>query len=1228
VSIVAECPHCETRFTLQDDLVGRSMRCPNLDCREIFEVRPKYPGAAPPAPAKPEEPNDLVLSLDGNTPPTAVGAVEDMLPVVDAVLASPPPPPPKPQPARRTPRPKPKPTEKPEPEVIDAVVVAPPVREVVWSADKEEPAAAPPRGGRVKAEPVEDDEPILRRRKRSNRGPLILVILSIMTVLAAGAGALYLFQFQQKKEERLAEQAKEQYGKAEWATAAKSYEQLAADYPDSERTEEYRFFADLASMQAVVRSVTIVENPRPAVERLKSFVAARRDSPFARPKEYGHDIIDAGKKLGEDIGKYAEGRVQAFAADRSKPAELKSAEEMVAEGRGLPALLEPFRAKEDSPFVEISKKLDEVEAGIRGERRRLDVMARVRARLAEATAVAIEEAKDDLRRSGYADDAEALGLIQAAEANFLAQVRYEPDPAGPQPPSPSEAASLLFVSPIGETKVANRGQLDEPPVVFLAVARGVLYALDEDHGNLIWTLRLGPDVYDPPPVVRIAFPEGAIDLAVAASNITGTPVLSGIEVNTGRIRWQQRLEAPAVGPAAIVGTRAFVPLRDSVGTVAVVDLTSGTRMGRIVIGQPVGQIAVRPGTDHLYIAAESRRVFVFDAAADPSEGSRPWCLRVIPTDHPAGTLRNPPLVLGPVSDDAGTRLLVICQADGPTAMKLRAFPLPLTPGASPGAPPVIEAIAAAHEFMVPGWTQFPVASDGERLVLVTDAGQFRLFGINQPGNNDRALFTIPHPDLPHPPDQKPAPGLVIPAEEGTYWVLAGGTLQKFRRSVLFDRGLSVVGVEGTAAAIGEPTQPAQFNAGRDTAFLVVRSPNSAGCRALAIDVGNGQVRWERQLGMVPAAPPVATAGGLVLLDVDGGAVTAPREALAKLQGESQASMEWMTAGPLKGGIKPSVAMRSADGKTLFTVTPVSSPDGDRWVIRRFEHGRLERTGSVKAPSGIAGSPAVMNGELLIPAADGLVYRIRLGGRGRPVGLARGPQWADRGITDPKAFVVVLSDEEFATSDGGRVLSKWVWPKDGDWSSGSERWQVRERIAVPPVSLAAAGGQQPSLLVADVTGAVWLFPADRGGPAARQWVPGRTVSIPAGTIADSLVTRTDANGDRLAIYAVDGKRVVCLDLDRSEPKWVVVLGDDAGRTLVGTPQAIGKDWLVTDLAGRVTVLNGETGETVTSREVALPGVVPAEPALAIDESRVLVPLSDGSAVVLPFPAAAPQPRAKP
>src|SRR4029077_2145050 len=143
---------------------------------------------------------------------------------------------------------------------------------------------------------------------------------------------LFILRFQDQTEKNLAKQADEEYKKGDYASASRSFEKLAADYPTSDEQPRYAFFADLSGMQVVVRSVTNRENPDAAVERLKKLMATQKDSPFAKHTSgFGRDILEAGKKLGEDVAGHADDRVKAFRADRSgKPGELERADKAVA----------------------------------------------------------------------------------------------------------------------------------------------------------------------------------------------------------------------------------------------------------------------------------------------------------------------------------------------------------------------------------------------------------------------------------------------------------------------------------------------------------------------------------------------------------------------------------------------------------------------------------------------------------------------------------------------------------------------------------------------------------------------------------------------------------------------------------------------------------------------------------------------------------------------------------
>jgi hypothetical protein len=205
------------------------------------------------------------------------------------------------------------------------------------------------------------------------------------------------------------------------------------------------------------------------------------------------------------------------------------------------------------------------------------------------------------------------------------------------------------------------------------------------------------------------------------------------------------------------------------------------------------------------------------------------------------------------------------------------------------------------------------------------------------------------------------------------------------------------------------------------------------------------------------------------------------------------------------------------------------------------------------------------------------------------------------------------------------MTRWTWPAGKGWADGGGRWEVREKIAAPPLLLPATGGRTARLLVADTTGGVWLYGL-QGGEPIRQWVPGRTASLPGGKIA-GFTARTDAAGRQMVVFTVDQKRLVCLNANQDDLRWVTGNWDDVSR-VVGLPQPAGEDkWLVTDLAGRVSIFEGESGLSVATKEVGLPGAVPEAAAVMVGADRAIVPLSDGSVSVVDFSVAAPVPPPK-
>ncbi|MBA4187025.1 MAG: hypothetical protein C0467_03310 [Planctomycetaceae bacterium] len=1205
MSIVAQCPHCETKFNLEPEMAGKKMRCPNFDCQQVFTVKPGARPTEPPPPppaAKPVPPSSNPRMAKPKAPDVTVVPSQLAKPRTSKLPQSPPVGPPK-------------------------------VKEVVWSEDTDVPPPPPKAKKPLRAtvdEPDEpDDAPILRRKKKKERGPWILIGMLAVVFVVLGGGVLYVLKFQGENEELLAKQAEAEYKKPDYPSAKKAFEKLAADYPESENAPKYKFFAELSDLQSAVKSVTNRDNPDVAQDKLRKFIEANKASEFAKHTSgYGRDIYEAGKKVGEDLVAHAEDRLKKYQANRaSNGVELERLDKTVAGGRELIPLVEAFKAPDDSSLDSIRKGFDQVEAGAKKERDRTAALAKAAKQLETPTDAVIQATETELTTAGIVNEPEAQAMLIAARGKLRESVKYEADVAAPRAAPTSATATVLFVSPVGPTRRPPAAAPGEaPPSVFLAVARGILYALEEDSGSLVWAVRVGPEITEPPAIARVELADGPTDLAVVTSNAGGEPAIAGYVVKSGEAKWYQPLPAPAAGPAAIIGTRAFVAIRDSEGTIYEFDLTTGIRKGRIRLGQPAGPgPVVRPGTGLLYVAADARRIYVLDAGAKDDDGTLkdPQCVQVIATGHLPGTLRTTPTLLGADGDTPGDRWMVVAQADGPSTTKIRAFSLPpIEPPTDGKVPPETAAIASV-EIPVPGWVWFPPASDGERLALATDAGQFRLLGMKQPNNFDRPLFALPTPSQPTPADGTAVPGLAFPSEEAAFWVLSNGMMQKFRLGLLPSRGVEVIPA-GPRLALGVPTQPPQLNNRKTAACLVVRSLNSAGSRAVLVNLSDGEIRWQRQLGVIPAAPPIVQDGGVVLAAEDGGIVAVPGTDAAQPGRTTVAPPAWVIADSPENATGPTLVTASADGKLIYTVTPILVTEIQKpvakWLIRRVSGGQITHRGTAIAPGAIAGPPVILGESLLVPAVDGSVYRHVAGtGKANPDTLVAGPPWAsDRRPTDAVCSITPTSETSFLTNDGSRKFATWNWPKSANWSPVGKEWELGERpagagVVLPP----AAAGEAPRLLLADVTGSVWMFASDRPGQSVRRWRP--SGGLPSGKPTSPFVVQADAMKRLVVTYTVENKFLVCLDPERDLPRWAKKVSDDADITLVGPPCPAGTGrWIVSDLGGRVTLFDTEGEKIGTPLQIGLAGVVPAVAAGVVGGTGVLAPLSDGSAVVLTLP----------
>jgi hypothetical protein len=448
---------------------------------------------------------------------------------------------------------------------------------------------------------------------------------------------------------------------------------------------------------------------------------------------------------------------------------------------------------------------------------------------------------------------------------------------------------------------------------------------------------------------------------------------------------------------------------------------------------------------------------------------------------------------------------------------------------------------------------------------------------------------------------------------------------------------------GQPIPLGEATQMPQTNARKDAVCLVVRSQNSDGCKAVLLNLRDGSFIWQRQLGVVPATSPIPQEDGLLLVAKDGGMFKIPRALPETKKASTVVPAEWLIAAPPESVTSATVVAVSADGKTAYTVTPTVVTEDlksiPKYLIRKVVDGKLVHEGTVNAPilptgaaAPLAGLPVVHGASLMLPAGDGIVYRHLPGtGKNNPDTLVAGPQWTGdpRSDSSIRCYITPLPEGAFLTSDGTKRLARWDWPAEGRWNPAGGM-ELSEQPAGAGLLIPSTAGAPPRLLVADASGKLWLFPNDRGGQPLRRWRPG-VGGIPAGRPTSPLVMQMDAMGKPMVAYSVDDRSVVCIDPDNDLPRLAVKTGEEVEGILVGSPQAVGGGrWAITDLGGKVTIYDTASGKSLGSTSIGLAGAVPATAGTPLNGKELLVPLLDGSAIVLPLPAApeaGPEPKVK-
>ncbi|HVX58980.1 MAG TPA: PQQ-binding-like beta-propeller repeat protein, partial [Pirellulales bacterium] len=792
-----------------------------------------------------------------------------------------------------------------------------------------------------------------------------------------------------------------------------------------------------------------------------------------------------------------------------------------------------------------------------------------------------------------AKDAKILEQQAAARRAEAGHIRYTPHPADDSPP----IVALDHASTLGQQTIAvvwgrPATAADGPAsrTAITSLARGILYVFDE-QGAVRWFRRLGVDSYRPP--VRVLDGSTAAEILLAVSSESNS--LTALDAETGKLLWSYRPQADISGPLTVIDVpqrngqapkrRGMLPTAN--GEIHVLELSLGKCLGRYRLGRSMTVGGVYDSQTGLaFFPADSERVFALDPAAidDPRRAA---CPSLLYTRHPSGAFRSPPSVVG--------QYLILPESSDLTQTRLRVFETSKGGFADPQARPLAEQA-------VQGWSWFAPLATPDRIMLATDQGELGLFGVNLDNRNE-ALYPMieggSNQTIMHLPTDGASPTLAAHADGFLLWALAGGRLYKLAVD-FFGQTIRSLWPESAPASTlgGSPVHEAQTVsvADRPALCLTTMSANGRRYQATAVDADEGELLWQRQLGLHPIGDPIIADGRVLLIDANGQtlAVEAPDDSSASVShlvqpsdssGPGNGEADVIRFSALDGAIW--LAVESAEEKTL-AVRPAATNDG--W--RRLP--LVER---------LQGRPALLGDFLIVPCADGQLYRLRVDGRAAPTNEQLFRWRRDSAPETDTAEIYPLTSDSIFLCDGKRRLRRLQFrTKDqvSQWFEVGDAYESAHRLTTP--CLVA----KDHVLVADDAGEVHALDIHSPGRLWRSWSLG-------GRASGELLLA----GDRL-LAVVDRRRLACLDPSGAEendkPRWTV--GDFEGR-ICGSPLVVGETVMVTDASRHVTGIRRDNGERLWRLELA-PHVGPMAAAAPLGTHHLLAPLADGTLLLAPLP----------
>jgi hypothetical protein len=1159
------CPRCESKYQLDAGMRGKRMRCPNPICRAVFDVRDDNdpPLPAPPAQGTPlEEPKAKETAPLAKAKPVEAEPRETAPPVVSRPVETQPVEAMKPEPAKRMPIPKPI-QPKPALETADdfpgddetaPVPTTPAIATEAWQPEawdvppvREGVPSVPVRA--TIAPPLATPEPVKRRRA-------LWVIVAMVLALGIVAGASYwhIRGSIETNEAESFQRAEELYQEQRFSDASSALQKLYRDFPDSPHNKKYRFLAELSDVRQAVDLRESPEETRKAFERVLQLAGMYQGDQLLKQRET--DLWQTLDFLATELTR--------LAAQEKAPALVPLAKRAWIEAKKYPPPAGTSQAERERA---LEGEWARIELMLAAHFERQHIIATLKKHLEQTNAASVQEACALVERTKRQDDAEIRALLDDLVRAHRDQVKFVPaNPEAKRPTFDEDALPSLSVTP---SVKAERAIASSQPLV-LALARGVLYALEPAKGELRWARRVGIDTNVLP--LRVGADAITPDLLLVVSSDERS--LSALVADTGAVLWQTPLSDACLGQPVLVDRQVLVPTL--AGRIEEIEVAEGRLIGSYHVGQPLALGGVRQsGTPLVYFPADEFCLYVFDV-------TKRICTNILYTRHPAGSLRGLPAI---VAGDKGAFLLW-SQAKGPERVEIKPYALPIQHHQQKPAEPILQMAG-----MSAPWC------DADRMAVATETGFLSLWGFRQKRTRDPLLYRLTKEDFLIDESEGPGRCHVVHANAETFWTLTRGRLHCVEMTFHPSQGPGLLKRWTQPSPLGTLLHAAEARRdpdGHTILYMTTQAQEHPTCLASAIDADDGKILWQRQLGVMPQQAPIVVGGQILVRDAQGVMRFDPGKIGANIEKHWQQAGEWLVQEAWTNA--PRILLTRESSYVQLTLPHAGKK-------ARIQVGQLagdDKTRAFKvdliAPP--QGTPALGDGFLLWPSAeaDGIIVRVNL----QDGSLAKDFNWRAVGAEEQaRGHLVLLGPAEWVVTDGSRGLARVVSIDGKSWIKRAET-KLSYRITTAPLILPAAENGKPRLCVADASDTLTLLEPDRLAVLKRWSMPGKITAGPfvrAGNIG----------------CVVGRNRLVWLDPNLDKAAWEYTFDAD----IVGEPHIIDGDLVVADVSGQFRALEPSSGSRLGPGLTLKANVAPTAAPLPFGPGRAFAPLTDGTILLVPL-----------